>query len=225
MLPIVNAAINEIGDTSRGKKYNDWYGWSVYQPFCDAGICYCAAVAGESAAVGKFAHCSTHRNWLKQRGFEFYRPEEAIEGDLMWFNYDGGQLDHVALVESVSGGYINTIEFNTGNREVKRRRYKFSDYSSFIFSRPEYSNKTMVNYKAQTPTGSFWTVSIEPCKWRKEPNTSSPVIKSYGVGAQVECVGVVTGQYVSYQFGASSDKWYKSKVSGLYCWSPVLRRQ
>ena len=41
----------------------------------------------------------------------------------MFFNWDGGRVDHVGIVESVNGdGSIKTIEGNTSHKKVERRR-------------------------------------------------------------------------------------------------------
>jgi surface antigen len=43
----------------------------------------------------------------------------------VFFNWDGGRVDHVGIVESVNGdGSIYTIEGNTSNNIVERRHRK-----------------------------------------------------------------------------------------------------
>lgn len=70
------------------------------------------------------------------------------------------------------------------------------------------------------PAANSWTVTTRAAtKWRSGAGTNYPVIKSYGKGAKIEVVGKVTGQD-PYKDGRN--KWYKSKVSGLYCWEGTV---
>lgn len=59
-------------------------------------------------------------------------------GDIIFFDWgsDGG-VDHVGIVESVSGGTVNTIEGNSGDK-VARRSYSIGDSRIYGYGVPQY---------------------------------------------------------------------------------------
>lgn len=61
-----------------------------------------------------------------------------LPGDIVFFdwNHNGG-LDHVGIVEKVSGEYIYTIEGNSSNR-VARRKYKLTSKDINGYGIPNY---------------------------------------------------------------------------------------
>lgn len=52
-------------------------------------------------------------------------------GDIIFFDWgDDGSIDHVGIVESVSGGQICTIEGNSGDR-VRHKHYSLGSLSIY----------------------------------------------------------------------------------------------
>ncbi|MFK0290317.1 peptidoglycan-binding protein [Streptomyces sp. NPDC090442] len=106
------------GLSPSGKRYDTpfgrWYPMN-HQPYCDMFVSYCAAVAGEGAAVGKFAYCPSHVQWFKSRGQWLGRNASVRPGDVVFFSWDGGPTaDHVGFViADSSSGNVRTIEGNT----------------------------------------------------------------------------------------------------------------
>jgi len=124
--------------------FGQWYGLNPAE-WCDMFVSYCADKGGEAAAVGKFAYCPSHVNFFKSRGQWFNRGDRTPQaGDIIFF----GDADHVGLVESVSGGYVNTIEGNTrsGNTLVAngggvyRKSYPLTSSYIMGYGRPNYSS-------------------------------------------------------------------------------------
>jgi hypothetical protein len=104
--------------TPFGVWYGNQVGSSAYDsaPWCDMFLAYCAHRSGNLAAVGRFAYTPSHVNWFRNRG-RWHNGKSGIRaGDIVFFNWDGGVVDHVGIVEKVlSGGRIQTIEGNTSN--------------------------------------------------------------------------------------------------------------
>ena len=60
---------------------------------------------------------------------------ELFQNSLDWGN--NGTIDHVGIVESVSGGTVNTIEGNSGDK-VARRSYSIGSSNIYGYGVPAY---------------------------------------------------------------------------------------
>jgi len=97
------------------------------EPWCADFTSYVYKQAGKPLGPeGKgFAYVPYMKNWLKDSGQwkdvnSGYKPQA---GDIVVFDWDGGNPDHVGIVESVNpNGTINTIEGNTNNALQRRTR-------------------------------------------------------------------------------------------------------
>lgn len=59
-------------------------------------------------------------------------------GDIIFFDWgNNGTIDHVGIVESVSGGTVNTIEGNSGDK-VARRSYSIGSSNIYGYGVPAY---------------------------------------------------------------------------------------
>ena len=59
-------------------------------------------------------------------------------GDIIFFDWgNNGTIDHVGIVESVSGGTVNTIEGNSGDK-VARRSYRIGSSNIYGYGVPAY---------------------------------------------------------------------------------------
>ena len=69
----------------------------------------------QSGVIPKFSLCSDGVKWFESKGRFRDGSYTPVAGDIIFFDWgDNGTIDHVGIVESVSGGTVNTIE---GNRK------------------------------------------------------------------------------------------------------------
>ncbi|MEQ4718815.1 CHAP domain-containing protein [Nonomuraea sp. B19D2] len=109
-------------------KFGQWYADRVQDtqyrdaPWCDMFIAWAADKAGISQYVGEFAWTPSHAAWFIQQGAWTQKPEP---GALVFFDWRGGKsykgIDHVGIVERVSGSKIHTIEANVDRIHLKRK--------------------------------------------------------------------------------------------------------
>ena len=151
---IVEVAKTQIGNSNSGRKYrNDNLSW------CASFVVWCARQANIDSSIirntgyadaddfgvtykGRSADRSTGINYTPQSG-------DLIFFDWLYINgkYDGycyktpasSYGDHVGIVESVSGGYVYTIEGNSNNR-VRRCSYSLSSNDIKGYGVPNYRN-------------------------------------------------------------------------------------
>ncbi|WP_328808961.1 CHAP domain-containing protein [Nonomuraea montanisoli] len=133
--PIAEALLKqvrkEIGYREKGgqqTKFGHWYAERVQDaqyrdaPWCDMFIAWAADRAGITDYVGSFAWTPSHAAWFIKQGAWSSRPEP---GALVFYDWKGGKsyqgVDHVGIVESVSGGKIHTIEANVDGVWLKRK--------------------------------------------------------------------------------------------------------
>jgi surface antigen len=70
---------------------------------------------GCGGVIPKFSLCSDGVRWFESKGRFRDGSYTPVEGNIIFFDWgDNGTIDHVGIVESVSGGTVNTIE---GNRK------------------------------------------------------------------------------------------------------------
>lgn len=132
---LLNAVRAEVGyreGSDNFNRYGAWYGMNRV-PYCAIGLTYAAfRVNGAAAIGGRWAYCPWWAAWFRSRGRWSDTP---ARGRIVFFDWTGEQRKgsemHVAIVESVSGDYINTIEFNTepgvghgGEGVYKRKRHR-----------------------------------------------------------------------------------------------------
>ena len=81
------------------------------------------------------AGCMYSAQYYKQYGRWFNGTPEP--GDQIFFTYAPGEYSHTGLVESVSGGVVNTIEGNTSD-SVGRRSYSVGSSNIAGYGRPRW---------------------------------------------------------------------------------------
>lgn len=128
------------GDTSRYKYFSEWYidgydnhpGWNQYTPWCGCFLSWGAEQQRDTidGDPPKFADVDKGMASFKESG-KWRNPNDAnnmpIPGDYVFFDWDGGSdPDHVGAVLCVKGGFLYTIEGNSGGR-VAVNRYPLSD--------------------------------------------------------------------------------------------------
>jgi len=145
---VLRIARNELGNTS-GKKYWDAYfkGSMTYvngsaTPYCACFVSWVLEQAGVSASGIPAAYCPyICRDGVNQG--KTVGKYNALPGDIVLFDWNGDHLsDHVGLVESNQGFYLQTIEGNTNGGKVARRTRYFSSICHVI--RPDYNSISQV---------------------------------------------------------------------------------
>ncbi len=125
--------------------YGAWFGANG-EPWCAIFVSWCFARAGHPIARGAHgpgvsakgcAYVPTIAAWLKATG-QWFDTGDAAPGDLAIYNWDGGEPDHIGIVESVNdSGSFTAIEGNTalGNDKnggsVMRRERTLDDVEGF----------------------------------------------------------------------------------------------
>ena len=75
---------------------------------------YCIGILS-GGVIPKFSRCSDGVRWFESKGRFRDGSYTPVAGDIIFFDWgNNGTIDHVGIVESVSGGTVNTIE---GNRK------------------------------------------------------------------------------------------------------------
>lgn len=134
------AAVALTQEGNGGDTYWGWYGFESRVEWCACFVSWCADQCGyiDSGAIPRFSLCSDGVDWFSARGQFQDRSYVPAEGDIIFFDWgnDGG-VDHVGIVESVSGGTVNTVEGNSGDK-VTRRSYSIGSASIYGYGVPTY---------------------------------------------------------------------------------------
>ncbi|MDR1185322.1 MAG: CHAP domain-containing protein [Coriobacteriales bacterium] len=138
---IVEVAASQIGNPG-GQSYWSWYGFSSRVEWCACFVSWCANECGylEAGIIPRHSYCQTGISWF--RDAEYWQDAgggfEPSPGDIIYFDWgDGGDSDHVGIVERVEGGRVYTIEGNSGDA-VRRNSYSLSSPSIIGFGVPDY---------------------------------------------------------------------------------------
>lgn len=76
--------------------------------------------------------------WFESKGRFRDGSYTPVAGDIIFFDWgNNGTIDHVGIVESVSGGTVNTIEGNSGDK-VARRSYRIGSSNIYGYGVPAY---------------------------------------------------------------------------------------
>lgn len=161
---IIDIAGAEVGyyvgnDRERGSKYGRWYAETHGAYYGNTGVPYCAMFVSWVFAQAKmtvpglpFAYCPAGLNAGIKAGLKVATPQR---GDIVYFDWNGGEVDHVGIVEKVNGNTIHTIEGNTsrgiiGSQSnggyVARRTRTMRNIKGII--RPAYKQKVKKGKKA-----------------------------------------------------------------------------
>lgn len=152
---VLSVARGEIGycrfdDPAAGTKYGRWYAQSHGSYYGQSGVPFCAmfvswvfSQAGASCAGLPAAYCPYILNAARGAGNVLADKTKAQTGDVVLFDWDGGVVDHVGIVELNKGSYIQTIEGNTTingrSGSVGRRTRAWSTVAAIV--RPRYGSE------------------------------------------------------------------------------------
>ena len=125
---IIRRARGEMGvaEDPRGSnrtKYGTWYGMNG-QPWCAIFVSWVFFQEGMPLSFSTqkgFSYTPSGVAGFKSRGQ--WKTSSPRPGDVVFFNFGGGRVNHVGIVESVNGdGSVNTIEGNSSDRVSPRRQ-------------------------------------------------------------------------------------------------------
>ncbi len=136
---IVSIALSQVGNVG-GQPYWSWYGFGSRVEWCATFVSWCANEAGyiEAGVIPKFASCRLGSMWFKERGQWGDRFLEPASGSIIFFDWTGdGSTEHVGIVEKCEGGYVYTIEGNSGDA-CRTRRYPVGSYQIYGYGLPAY---------------------------------------------------------------------------------------
>lgn len=140
---IGNQAIVQVAASQEGKggtTYWSWYGFGGRVEWCACFVSWCADQSGyiQSGVIPKFSLCSDGVKWFESKGRFRDASYTPAAGDIIFFDWgNNGTIDHVGIVESVSGGTVNTIEGNSGDK-VARRSYSIGSSNIYGYGVPAY---------------------------------------------------------------------------------------
>ena len=112
----------------------------IVQQACACFVSWCADQSGyiQSGVIPKFSLCSDGVKWFESKGRFRDASYTPAVGDIIFFDWgNNGTIDHVGIVESVSGGTVNTIEGNSGDK-VARRSYSIGSSNIYGYGVPAY---------------------------------------------------------------------------------------
>lgn len=217
---VLSKAAGEIGycrwdDPEAGTKYGRWYadhaGSAYYGysgvPFCAMGVSWVFNELGALDLIpgGAFAYCQYCINAAEKAG-QTVSTSSGQAGDLIFFdwNSDGGDSDHVGIIESVKSGYYITIEFNTTGSDgrsgsvARKTRAKGSTVCAIV--RPNYGSTSTSSSSSSSSSTSNTVYNIDvDGYWGTDTTTA---LQTY-FGTPVD--GVVSSQ----------SSYWKSKNPGL----------
>lgn len=233
---VLKIAASQIGysrwsDPQKGTKYGRWYadltGIAYYGyngvPYCAMFASWVFNQAGATCAGLPGAYTPTMLNAAKRAGKVISNKKDAQPGDIVYFNWDGGVVDHVGIAEKNLGPALQTIEGNTGNGQVMRRTRAWSTIEAVV--RPDWSSVKPTPTPQPTPTPAP-TPKPTPTP-KPKPTINLTVDGLWGkdttrglqtyLGTSVD--GIVSQQYAAYRASnpgllSSSWEWVKKPKSG-----------
>lgn len=145
---VLSVARAEVGycrwdDPATGTKYGRWYAQdhgSYYGangvPFCAMFVSWVFDRAGAECAGLPEAYCPYILNDARRAGMVLADKAKAQPGDVVLFDWDGGVVDHVGIVEANHCSYVQTIEGNTTinvrSGSVGRRTRSWSQIAAVV---------------------------------------------------------------------------------------------
>lgn len=122
---IVQVALSQVGNVG-GQPYWSWYGYPSRVAWCACFVSWCGNQCGyiDSGAMPKFSYCDDGIAWFQARSQWQGRSYIPEPGCLIFFDWNhDGESDHVGIVESCDGAYVNTVEGNTSGDVCKQNTY------------------------------------------------------------------------------------------------------
>lgn len=178
--------------------------------WCDTTVSAAGIKAGCSDLIGRECSCTAHIRILKEKGI--WIEDGSIPpqpGDIIFYNWsdstqpNDGDVDHVGIVERVSGGYITAIE---GNRhsEVARRIIPVGWGYIRGFGRPKYISTQAVNMSTKIAVDGSWGKATTLRAQQVFGTAQDGVISGQPKEYKKYFPNVYTIEYVSYKQASGS---------------------
>lgn len=177
--------------------------------------------AGVTCAGFPGAYCPTILNKARSAG-KVVNTRSAQPGDIVMFNWDGGVVDHVGIVEKNYGSYIQTIEGNTDNGKVKTRTREWGVVAAII--RPNYGTASKPSSAATKPvqhSSSGNAIAVDGIWGPATTRMVQTVLHTY-------VDGIISSQYIGNKKYMTSIgdgwQWWNRHYSGSPCIKALQRR-
>ena len=141
---IVEVALSQVGNA--GDVYWTYMGFDSRVEWCACFVSWCANECGyiDADLIPKTAGCVSGESWFRARDQWQDSSYTPNPGDIIYFDWDKAETngqdsitDHVGIVEKVEGGYIYTVEGNSGDR-VSNNAWAVGYYEIYGFGVPSY---------------------------------------------------------------------------------------
>ena len=115
---LIAVAATQVGYRENGdgtSKYGIWYGLPAGE-WCAMFVSWCAEQAGLlGTVIPSHSYTPEGRTWFARMGRWHDSQAGIARGDIVYFDFPKGfnRIEHVGIVESVTGSIVNTIEGNT----------------------------------------------------------------------------------------------------------------
>jgi len=136
--------VSEHPPGSNRTLFGRWYGvdgepWcAIFLSYCfkvGAGIVLCGGSEGAGVTANGCSYVPTLMGWLRATG-QWVAAGRPRPGDIVVFNWDGGEADHAGIVErDLGGGRFGSIEGNSAD-QVARREHAIGETEGFGRIRP-----------------------------------------------------------------------------------------
>lgn len=155
---IVNIARAQLGNKG-GAKFWSWYGFHSRVEWCACFVSWCADQGGylKSGTIPRFSIVSDGANWFKAKHQWQSRTYKPAPGDIIFFTWSGGPLQHVGIVEKCNGKVVTTIEGNSTDA-CRRRTYPVGSSCIAGYGTPAYPDSSSGS-KAQSAARGMITAS------------------------------------------------------------------
>ena len=152
---IVNIARAQLGNKG-GTKFWSWYGFHSRVEWCACFVSWCADQGGylKSGTIPKFALVSDGANWFKAKHQWQSRTYKPAPGDIIFFTWSGGPLQHVGIVEKCNGKVVTTIEGNSTDA-CRRRTYPVGSSCIAGYGTPAYPDSSSGSKTQSTAHGTI----------------------------------------------------------------------
>lgn len=139
---IVNIARAQLGNKG-GAKFWSWYGFHSRVEWCACFVSWCADQGGylKSGTIPKFSLVSDGANWFRAKHQWQSRTYKPAPGDIIFFTWSGGPLQHVGIVEKCNGKVVTTIEGNSTDA-CRRRTYPVGSSCIAGYGTPAYPDSS-----------------------------------------------------------------------------------
>ena len=157
----------ESSGSSNYTEYGYWYGTQVqgnsggsYYAWCAYFISWCARQAGIPTSIisnASYACAGSDNGDFKNLDYYARGSYTPKVGDLVFFCWEGNSScwDHVEIVIGVSSSEVTTLGGNTGDNNVKSRKWSLSNSNIRGYGVPKYtSGSTPTPTPTPTPSGS-----------------------------------------------------------------------